>query len=615
MTPEVRALFASALAFEDQGRAEDALASYSKALAADPSFEDAFHNRGLLLARMGRLADAERSHRDYVAAFPASARARSDLADVLLARSRYEEALEQLEQVLSLVPDSVPALFGSGLALSALARFSDARETFRRAAASDSAALQRHVWRMAPGASLDVVLCPENIYLARQYAAQGACDWSNWSELLNVFRRAASDPGIPLEPSAAFMAFHLPLDASERLEIARKIARRIESDARPLPSRLPVERDRLRIGLLSPDFRDHVNAHLLLPLCELLDRKRFELYAFPLMADDGSSAGQALRKAVDRLVDLHRLPDEAAAAAIRVHEIDILIDAGGHTTGARFGITARRPATLQVSYLGFAGSLGSTRVDYAMVDRAIAPAEAEHEWTEALAILPHTYYLYDFRSEIPPMPMARAEYGLPEDAFVYCAFHKAEKITPDAFDAWLRILQRVPMSVLWLPALAAAQANLRAAARARGVDPARLHFAPFEPRERYLARQRLGDILLDCIHHSAMTTACDALGAGLPVLTLEGSAMASRAGPGMVRAAGLPELVAPNLRAFEEYAVQLALDRDRLTAIKAKLRSSRRSAPLFDAAGRIRAIERALEEMHRRAIEGSRPATFEVAPA
>jgi predicted O-linked N-acetylglucosamine transferase (SPINDLY family) len=614
LTPEAQALFASALAFEDQGRTEDALASYGKALVAEPFFDDAFHNRGLLLARMGRLADAERSHREYLAACPSAIRARSDLADILLAEGKYEDALEQLDQVLALAP-RIPALVGKGLALASLGRFDAARSSFAQAAATDSTALQQHVRRIAPGAPLDVILCPENIYLWRRYVAQGECDWRGWDDYLAVFRRAATDPGIPLDPSAAFMAFHLPLSARERLEIARKVAHRMESAAPPISPKARGGRAKLRIGVLSPDFRDHVNAHLLLPFFELLDRKRFELFACPLTPDDGSAAGRTLRAAADRIIELHALTDEAATAAILAHEIDILIDAGGHTTGGRFGITARRPAPLQVSYLGFAGSVGSSRVDYAIVDGAVAPPGTLHEWAEALAILPHTYYLYDFRSQPPAVPVSRSEYGLPDQTFVYCAFHKAEKITPDAFDCWMRILLRVPASVLWLPALPAARTNLRAAAQARGVEPERLHFAPFDTRERYLARQLLGDLLLDCFHHSAMTTACDALGAGLPVLTVEGTSMASRAGPGMVRAAGLPELVARNPLEFEELAVRLALERDRLSALKGKLVSGRRSAPLFDTPGRIRAIESVLEHMHRRAVEGGAPATFEVAPA
>jgi predicted O-linked N-acetylglucosamine transferase (SPINDLY family) len=308
------------------------------------------------------------------------------------------------------------------------------------------------------------------------------------------------------------------------------------------------------------------------------------------------------------------MPDTIAASRIQRDGIDLLVDVGGHSTGGRFAITAQRPARIQVMYLGFAGSIGSKRVDYAIVDRVVTPPQSPVEWTEMLVYLPSTYYLYDFRVDAPDIALSRRDYGLPEEAFVYCAFHKAEKITPDAFDLWMRILRSVEGSIIWFLALpAAAIANLRSAAEACGVDPSRLHFAPFDPRSRYLARQRLGDLMLDCFHHSAMTTACDALAAGLPVLTVKGQSMASRAGESLLRAAGLPELVAGDAEAFLRQAIQLASDRHRLEELRRKLKGNRYSAPLFDTAARVRQLEAAFDQMHQRALRGEAPTSFDVA--
>jgi predicted O-linked N-acetylglucosamine transferase (SPINDLY family) len=268
----------------------------------------------------------------------------------------------------------------------------------------------------------------------------------------------------------------------------------------------------------------------------------------------------------------------------------------GHTTGARFAITAQRPARVQVLYLAFPGTLGSHRVDFAIVDRIVAPNSSE--WTESLVHLPSTYYLYDFRARSEQNAVSRADYGLPDKAFVYCAFHKAEKITPDAFLLWAQVLLQVPRSVLWCLALPdGAKANLRREAAAHGVDPGRLAFAPFESRERYLARQCLGDLLLDAVHHCAMTTACDALGAGLPMLTMQGSTMASRAGESLLRAAGLPELVATDPEAYVETAVRLARERDTLGQFRERLARNRSTAPLFDTADRVHSLEVCFEQM------------------
>jgi predicted O-linked N-acetylglucosamine transferase (SPINDLY family) len=510
------------------------------------------------------------------------------LADVLLASGRYREALEVLRGLDG--HEDGAALVRSGLALSCLRRFDEARATFAMARCRFPEEAERFVARVAPGGESDTMLSPENIFLARSYAALGLCDWSGWEALVTEARRAASADNLMLEPAIAFMVRLLPLTGVERHGIARHIAARIEACIEPLPRPAPRQRERIRIGVLSPDFREHLNAYLLLPLFELVDRQRFEMYAYSLMADDGSAARARVRGAAEAFRDLHAMSDEAAAAAIRQDDVDILLDVAGHTTGGRFGIVARRPARVQVEYLGFSASMGSRRVDYAIVDRITATQDAE--WSEALVYLPHTWFLYDFRSPVPGVELTRRDYGLPADAFVYCAFHRAEKISPDLFDLWMRILAKVPNSVLWLLDLPeAARRNLRGEAARRGIDPSRLIYAPFEPRHgnRYLPRQRLGDLMLDSLYHTAMTTACDALGSGLPLLTMKGPAFASRAGASFLTAAGLPDLIVPDREAYVAEAVALARDPKRLASYREKLLS--RSGPLFDTVARVRELE------------------------
>ena len=589
-----RIAYASGVCHEDVGEEQLALVEYERALRASPPLADALHNRGLLLARLGKLQDAEASQRKFVDAHPGEVRAHSGLADVLLALARNAEALACLEKVLRLDPANFSAYLRKGVALAALQRFDEAGAIFARACAARPQEVEKYLARIAPGSDPAYMLSPENLFFWQAYLALQRCDWSPWAVCVEQIKALPGRPQALVEPAVAFISFHLPLTGAERLAVARHIAKDSHARAPEMPSLEGKRAAPIRLGILSPDLREHLNAYLLLPFFELADRSQFQLFTYSLAADDGSAIRARVAAAAGTFKGLYGVSDDDVAARIRNDGIDILLDVGGHTTGARFGIVARRPARIQAAYLGFAGSLGSTRVDYAITD-AIAGGDPE-EWSEERIFLPHTYYLYDFREPVPQIALSRRDYGLPDSAFVFCAFHKAEKISPDAFALWMRILKRVPNAVLWLLALSdVAQQNLRRETERQAVDPARLIFAPYDPRDRYLARQRLGDLMLDAIHHSAMTTACDAMAAGLPVLTLRGSAMASRAGESLARAAGVPELVALDQEEYVEKAVRLASDFDQLASYRRVLLE--RKGPLFDTTGRVREIEAALQEM------------------
>lgn len=602
--------YAAALCLEDAGEVATALEQYDTAIQAEPALVDAQYNKALLLSRIGRHDEAAALLEQQRATRPDSARVLWAYADALLASGRFAEALTALDRA---APRDALAMTRRGIALAALRRFDEARAIFSDAQAIDASGVHQHLQRVAPGSRHEHMLSPENIYLDRAWSALGRCDWACWSGFVEELRKVADNPKVEVEPAVAFMSRLAPLSGRERHSVARHIAARTEVAFPPLPPAIMAGHARIRIGVLSPDFREHLNAYLLRPLFDLLDRKRFELHAYSLAADDGSAIRKQVRLAADAFFDLQSLSDQDAARLIRNNDIDILLDAAGHTTGGRFAIAAQRPARLHVNYLGFSSSLASRRIDYAIVDRIVGGEDAE--WTESRVFLPDTHFLYDFRPLPPQAKVYRREYGLPEDMFVYCAFHRAEKISPDVFDLWMRILRQVPRSVLWFRALSTQTArNLRARAAEHGVDAGRLTFAPFEPSHdpRYLARHTLGDLMLDSIHHNAMTSACDALGMGLPLLTLRGSAMASRAGESLVRAAGLPELVAIDQDDYVNQAVRLASQPGTLMKLRERLRASRRTAPLFDTACRVRALETALQIMYERMLRGESPASFDL---
>jgi predicted O-linked N-acetylglucosamine transferase (SPINDLY family) len=301
-------LFVCALALEDLDQADQALKAYERLLASAPAMAEALHNRGLLLVRLGRFREAEENHRQYVREYPDSPQARVDLADILLAASRYEEAVSHIDAIAE-GNLSAPALVTRALALASLGRFSEAASSIARAKERDPAGFDRHVKRIAPNGDPNVIVAPENVFLWRGYTVQQQCHWSEWERYTNEFRNAANNAAARLEPALTFAALHVPLTPRDRLALARRAANHIEAEVHTLPHVAPREQARVRVGILSPDFRDHLNARLLLPLFELCDRRRLELIAYSLAAGDGSAILKRIKTAAGRFVDLASVSD------------------------------------------------------------------------------------------------------------------------------------------------------------------------------------------------------------------------------------------------------------------------------------------------------------------
>ncbi len=348
---------------------------------------------------------------------------------------------------------------------------------------------------------------------------------------------------------------------------------------------------RLRVGYLSSDFHAHATAYLIAELIERHDRDRFEIHGYSYGPDPGGDMRARLVSAFDRFTDIDALSHRAAAARIRADDIDILVDLKGHTYRARPKILAFRPAPVQVNYLGYPGTMGAPFIDYIIADEFIVPRDREMLFAEKLAYLPDCYQPNDTRRDIAAAPR-RAACGLPEQAFVFCAFNNSFKITPAFFAIWMRLLQQLPGSVLWLlESNPLVRRNLDAAAAAAGVDPGRLVFAPILPHRDHLARHGHADLFLDSLPCNAHTTASDALWAGLPVLTCAGETFAGRVAGSIVRAAGLSELVVNSPRDYEVLALALAHNPARLAGIRSRLGAGRSSLPLFDMAKRARDLE------------------------
>jgi predicted O-linked N-acetylglucosamine transferase (SPINDLY family) len=320
-----------------------------------------------------------------------------------------------------------------------------------------------------------------------------------------------------------------------------------------------------------------------------------------------------LEKAFDRWITITNLSDQEAAEVIRDAEIDILISLNGFFGEARMGVFARRPAPVQVNYLGFPATLGAPYIDYILADQVVIPEDERQFYDEHVVYLPGTYQANDDKGrEIAPMP-SRAEAGLPADAFVFCNFNNAYKLTPSTFDGWMQILKQVDGSVLWLLESPAPYAdNLRREAEKRGVAGERLIFAPDLPTDQHLARLQLADLFLDGLPYNAHTTASDALWAGVPLITCKGTTFPGRVAASLLAAAGLPELVTEKPGDFEALAIRLAKNPADLKALRDRLKASKASCALFDTDRFRQNIEAAYRTMWERWLAGEMPHGFAV---
>ncbi len=375
-----------------------------------------------------------------------------------------------------------------------------------------------------------------------------------------------------------------------------------------------AERAHIRIGYLSCDFHEHATSHLLVEMFEAHDRARFELFAYSYGADDGKAMRPRLEATFDHFIDIAALSNIDAAREIHADGIDILIDLKGYTRDTRTEILLLGPAPVQVNYLGYPGTLGSSICDYIITDRYLTPTADAEDYSECFAYLPHSYQPHGRKAQIGKAP-TRVEAGLPEQGFVFCCFNQAYKITPETFDVWCHLLLEVPDSVLWLRHDDKSEGNLRNEALWRGITADRLIFAGHLPQIEHLGRLQLADLVLDTSPYNAHTTASDALWASVPLVTCPGDTFPSRVAGSLLHAIGLGELIATDLDGYFDLAYALASEPDRLAAIKSKLAANRMTTPLFDIEAYTRDLESLFEDMWQRYCDGGVPTAIGAIPA
>jgi predicted O-linked N-acetylglucosamine transferase (SPINDLY family) len=512
--------------YDDLKRYDEANTHYDKALSLKPDYAEAWSNKGVTLNNL----------------------------------KRYDEAIAHYDKALSLKPDYAEAWYNKGSTLNNLKRYDEAIAHYDKA----------------------LSLKPDINWVSGDllYIKMKICSWSGLAEALEYISKKVVANEEVINPFALLALNDDVLLHKKSSEIYVQSRYPFKHVSEPILQR--PQSQKIRIGYFSADFKNHAVSLLTAELYELHDRNKFEIIAFSFGVDDKGPMRIRLSNAFNQFIDVSDMSDLEIAKLARDLKIDIAVDLGGHTQDSRTGIFSNRAAPIQISYIGYLGTMGAEYYDYLLADKTIIPDELQKFYAEKIVYLP-SYQVNDRKRTISKRQFTREELGLPETGFVFCCFNNNYKILPSTFDSWMRILNAVESSMLFLYADNKwAKANLIAEASLRGVDSARLVFGGRIPREEYLSRYRVCDLFLDTFPYNAGTTASDALWTGLPILTRMGRSFASRVAASLLNAIGLPELITSTQEEYEAFAIELAVNPNKLAEIKLKLANNRLTTPLFD---------------------------------
>ena len=523
---------------------DKALASYERAIQINSNYAEAHSNRGIALRELKRLEEAIVSYDRAIEINPNLAEAYSNLGSALKDLKRLDEALANYKKALELKPDH------------------------------------------------------EYLLGEKLHTKMHICDWQDFETniaklLLLISEGKKSSSSFPV------------LALTDLLTIHRKVSEIWVNDKYPpnlslgiIPKNL--RKEKIRIGYYSADFREHPVSYLTVEFFELHNKNQFELIAFYSGAPDSSYIQKRVSSSFDKFINIRHKCDKEIAELSRVMGVDIAVDLTGATSNERVGIFAYRAAPIQLSYIGYLGTMGAEYYDYLIADKTIIPVINQDYYTEKIVYLPN-YQVNDSNRLISDKVFEKVELNLPINGFVFCCFNKNYKIVPSTFDGWMRILKAVPDSILFLYGSNKwAEANLKIEAEKRGVSQTRIVFGNRIEKSEYIARYKVVDLFLDTLPYNAGTTASDALWAGLPVLTCMGESFASRVAASLLNAIELPELITTTQAEYEAKAIELGNNPAKLKAIKDKLERNRLTTALFDTPRFTKHIEAAFTQMYER---------------
>ena len=640
--------------YKEQGEFSKAYECFESALNIDPSYFEAYRSLGNLQMDMGELDSSINSYNKALEFKPDYIEVLNNLGSVYKDISDFDASLETFEKALDINPNYLEVLNNYGLTLIELGRYVEAIETYERAIDINpnysysynnlGIALNRiHKYEQAENCFIQAIKIDPNYFDANLnygnllfrsdrfeeaihyyelslkirpnetlyifgdifHAKMQICNWADWSKNLRLLKNKIANDKKVIGPFALTALIDDPM-------LIRTATEMYIEDKYPKSNLLPnlknhPKHKKIRIGYFSADFREHPVSALTVELYEMHCREKFEVYGFSFGPDTNDPLNLRIKNGVDYFYDIRSMHHTDAANLARSCELDIAVDLGGFTQDARTEIFAHSVAPIQLSYIGYLGTMGAEYYDYLIADLIIIPEESQKNYTEKIVYLP-TYQVNDSSQYDSVSNLARKDYGLPEEGFIFCCFNKTYKYNPKCFDSWARILKKVKNSVLLIYANEElAKANLKNEIYQRGIDPSRLIFGKRLSKPEYLGRYKLADLFLDTNPYNAGTTSSDALRMGLPVLTYLGNSFSSRMGSSLLNALNMPELVASSENEYEALAIELANNPKKLKTIKEKLLINLSKGDLYNSKQFTKNIESAYTLMHNRYHQGIDP--------
>jgi len=570
---------------KDLKKFDDAINNYKKAITLNPNYLECFNNLGIVYFQSGQLDDAFRSYQKAIAINPNFDEAYSNLGIVYFQKNDIDNAIKSYRKAISLNPSFVEAYDHLGTSLKSIGKFEEALSNYQKA--------------ISINPNLDLLLGNALNTL------MNLCLWDELDDQIEELKNKINNGKLVIDPFE-FMAI------TDEPRLLRKITEIYAQKNYPQTDSLakidfyPIHK-KIRIGYFSADFRLHPVSTLTAQLYEVHDRNRFEIHAFSLTPDANDEMTQRIRNGVDYFHEVADSSDIEIVLFSRSLEIDIAVDLGGFTEGSRTNIFAHSVANIQLSYIGYLGTMGLNYYDYLIADEIIIPKDNQKYYSEKIIYLP-SFQVND--SELPSvdLTMNREDFGLPKEGFIFCCFNNTFKITPHAFDSWARILSKVEGSVLAIFVKnASTRINLLREMKKRGIEEKRLIFCESLPRLEYLARNKVVDLFLDTFPYNAGTTSSDSLRMGLPVLTLMGHSFANRMGASLLTSINLPELISSSQEEYEKTAIDLALNETKYKLIKNKLSNNIKSTLLFDTIRFTKSLEEAYTSIYKRHHNGDKP--------